>query len=1755
VATVGAVWINVLPSMQGFASNLQKQATSAAKVAAAGAGTSMGTAMADSTAGAMSRRMTANSRRMQATFVGSTNMMTRAVANFTAGFKAADAAASAFTGRMGSLGGVTSRAVAPAAQSVGRFRDGFRSAAAAASAFSGRMGTLGGIAGRTLTPAVQAVGRFKDGFTNSAAAASAFSGRLGTLGGVVRTAVQPGVTAVRAVGTGLTTAGATAGKAFGAIQSGAGTAFSAVRSAGASAFSRVRSGIASLTQGASQASSGIGGIGASLRSLGAIGATALGAIGIGQFVSGVFNTSTAINEARASLTGMYGDAEQANAMVASINDEFSRSSVGVGVLNSLAANLAYMGFEGEKATNMIRNIDTAAGALPGNAAAAVESVSNALLTSQVQGNAFVGELNQISRVGFPIFDALAQHLNKSSGEIKKMASEGKISFEDLMHVMNDPSMSKFWEMTENSAKGVSATFRSTFTGIVSMVQVKTAELVETGLNRLAPGLGRLGDAVESGLDSLPGVMSRIGSTLRGAGIIDGFMNLVQGAKEFGAAALPALRSFGTVIGTAFVGALKVMGPVGDLLKSMAGWMRENEGVVRVLGAALGGAVVAMVAIRAATMAWAAAQAILNVALSANPIGLIVIAIAALVAGVIYAYKNFEGFRTVVDTVASAIKTAAVWIWDNGLKPAFDGIVAGAKWVGQAAMWLWTNALKPAWDGIVAGAKTVGEWALWLWESAIKPAFGFIDGAARTLVTALLTGLIAPTVIAFKLLAAAAMWLWTNAIKPAFGFIADIAVWLWTTVIQPVFNLWMSYIRNVLAPVVMWLWNSIIKPAFGFIASYISFVWNSQIKPVWNLLRTYVIGTLATVFKWLWNSVIKPVWAGIQATIRTAWNIIKGIWSALRTYIIGPLGSVFRWLWNNVIKPVWSGISSTINSVWNNGIKPAFAKVREGVRAMRDAFNNGKEAIGKAWKGIRDSAKTPVNFLIGTVYNDGIRAVWNKVAGIVGADKIGKVKEFASGGVLPGYSPGRDIHMFYSPTGGALALSGGEAIMRPEVTRALGTSGVERINAAARSGGVSGVRDALGFARGGVWGAPKRFAKGGWLGVRDIAPDASGFLGKVAKFIKDIAVDVFTGDLGSAVDKVFKPAKELTGKFGKTGFPGAPYQMVGKFNKSLKEKIESFASFFMDEGFSLSGVKGEARNVLKVARAAVGKYPESGGNNTNAITRWYGMNGQPWCFPAGTLVRTPDGYLPIEQVEPGTPVVTPSGKTARTSALLKRVKPVLELKAFGVAPMSPTADHPYWARRGKHGAPEWIKAGGLQRGDMIAVPLTEGENRPVDVDVAHLLGVYVADGHRLHRDRGVQISDSSDQVERLVAAVKAAGWEPHVTYGRTSAAVTVYDAELYELCGQAGDLAHGKRVPGLVLNADADAREAFLRGYLGGDGHLDGRGVWQCTTVSRELAVSLSELLRSLGHIPSVRVVREAGEMVIEGRTVATRRAFAVTFQPEATHSRASWYIEDGVLWVPVRSVEETGRVEEVYDLTVPGEHAFIADGVHVHNCAMFISWLFAKANASGSLGRAAKVAHVDQYRGAMKNVGQANRQPGDVLVYGSRHVNLATSKYGTIGGNEGNNVRMSSRYYETPTYVYRPRWKPSAKVEGRGGDATFARGGTMSAPLIRKIARQDPGDTKTPIMRALYDSGGYVQPGTTLVSNRSGRPEPVLTSAQWRDMHRIAESAAGRDGGELMRDAHVHLYESEATVREAFREIDLELRKRRRGGVHAGRGA
>ncbi|MGW0485789.1 hypothetical protein [Nonomuraea sp. NPDC003214] len=164
------------------------------------------------------------------------------------------------------------------------------------------------------------------------------------------------------------------------------------------------------------------------------------------------------------------------------------------------------------------------------------------------------------------------------------------------------------------------------------------------------------------------------------------------------------------------------------------------------------------------------------------------------------------------------------------------------------------------------------------------------------------------------------------------------------------------------------------------------------------------------------------------------------------------------------KKTWSDIAAGVDP----GLKPAKDKVAAVTKDMEKSFGTAKSGIQKVWDAIPDVLRKPVAWIVNTAYRK-IQEMWNGIAEAVGFPPLPKVA-FADGGIVaksygvqPGYAPGRDRML--------AAVSPGEAWLRPELARALGSSWVNGGNRAARVGGVSGaarfIAGGLAFAKGGM----------------------------------------------------------------------------------------------------------------------------------------------------------------------------------------------------------------------------------------------------------------------------------------------------------------------------------------------------------------------------------------------------------------------------------------------------------------------------------------------------------------------------------------------------------------------------------------------------------------------------------------------------------------------------------------------------------------
>lgn len=149
----------------------------------------------------------------------------------------------------------------------------------------------------------------------------------------------------------------------------------------------------------------------------------------------------------------------------------------------------------------------------------------------------------------------------------------------------------------------------------------------------------------------------------------------------------------------------------------------------------------------------------------------------------------------------------------------------------------------------------------------------------------------------------------------------------------------------------------------------------------------------------------------------------------------------------------SSMAAQVSGIISGQVAPAIGSFDPMLANAVGWFDAATNNIGTIWSRVGPATADPSRFVINEVYDTGLRGAWNNFNEFLGVGALPSFRaSFATGGVMPGYTPGRDVHRFISPTGGQLDLSGGEAIMRPEWTRAVGgPSAVEAMNRAARSG--------------------------------------------------------------------------------------------------------------------------------------------------------------------------------------------------------------------------------------------------------------------------------------------------------------------------------------------------------------------------------------------------------------------------------------------------------------------------------------------------------------------------------------------------------------------------------------------------------------------------------------------------------------------------------------------------------------------------------
>jgi hypothetical protein len=293
----------------------------------------------------------------------------------------------------------------------------------------------------------------------------------------------------------------------------------------------------------------------------------------------------------------------------------------------------------------------------------------------------------------------------------------------------------------------------------------------------------------------------------------------------------------------------------------------------------------------------------------------------------------------------------------------------------------------------------------------------------------------------------------------------------------------------------------------------------------------------------------------------------------------------------------------------------------------------------------------------------------------------------------------------------------------------------------------------------------------------------------------------------------------------------------------------------------------------------------------------------------------------------------------------------------------TDNHPVLTDRG------WVNIGDLKEGDRAVLRSADkwSDTDQCTVEEARALGVLVAEGWREKTPGRYEFKltmkdkDVIDTLYRDLLSIKpdlhrteSLRYEEDLKW--STCHYNAYSSKevhgrLVELGWIGGSFT--EEVPGAVMRSGKAVQVAFLSGLFEGDGHInlsDSLGVYY-ETRSYRLAHQVRLILLNMGILCSWHESWHAGSMryrlcirgargmslldsipMISERKRSSVDQYRILFNQRFGRKLRWDFDEQGNVELDIVSVKPIG-VQRVYDITVPGDHSFIADGVVTHNSA------------------------------------------------------------------------------------------------------------------------------------------------------------------------------------------------------------------------------
>lgn len=575
------------------------------------------------------------------------------------------------------------------------------------------------------------------------------------------------------------------------------------------------------------------------------------------------------------MTTMLGSSEAAGKALDNINEIVKGTAYGLDVAARSTQRFVTGGMKIKLAENTVKAWGDAVAFYGDGSNATFESVTDAIAQMNTSGKVDMQQMNRIISAGVPVWEILSAATGKSTEQIRKEMQDGKFSAEDFTTTMNAALMDGVdgFASIEGAAKEAGASWGASFDnmraavarGVTSIIQSIDEMLVANGLPDMRTMVALFGSFFE---DTLKKISAAVGPVIQAlvnlynqvkeSTIFNSLVDVLKSARDWIVRFWNSFDGSG-VLDTAWDMVKKLWQAfldidLRDLISQIGEFLDKWSPVIAgILGAIIAfktitGVIAAVTAVKAA-LAVVAGTLATAIAFITSPIGIVVAAVAALIAIGVLLWKNWD-----------TIKEWANNVWEKTkeiIGGAIDGIVGFFNTV--------IDFIKDNWQGLLLFI--VNPFA-----GAFKLLYDNFEGFKETV------DKLVENVAEFF----SNMW---ESIKDIFNTIKDFISKTWNGI--------KDFFTKIITTIVDWVvgrFNTLrdrISSIFNAVRDFITRVWNGirdTISNIVNGVRDRVVNTfntlrdrVASIFNRIRDAITKPVQKARDA-VKTAIDRIKGFFN-------------------------------------------------------------------------------------------------------------------------------------------------------------------------------------------------------------------------------------------------------------------------------------------------------------------------------------------------------------------------------------------------------------------------------------------------------------------------------------------------------------------------------------------------------------------------------------------------------------------------------------------------------------------------------------------------------------------------------------------------------------------------------------------------------------------------------------------------------------------------------------------------------------